>query len=109
MRVDVQRFGGGPASFDEFLATNGLRVEVRERSIKGYSRARFYAYLPDVEAMEHGMLTSVTESGDSATAAVRSLATALQGARIAIKAFAPERRELNVPNELTFPEGWVLE
>lgn len=109
MRIDVIRYGGGSAPFAEFLESNGLRVEVRERSITGYATARFYAHLPGVEVMDRGMFRSSTESGDSPELAVRKLAKALQGERVAIDAYKPERREVDVPNELTFPEGWSLE
>ena len=104
MRVDIHLFGGGEKSLEAFADAHALTMIVRERGEHSsrYGK-RFYAHFDGVEVMDRGMLVTDTGNGDTPEEAIEDYLGRLRGKRIAIRAYRPERVEVDVPNELGKP------
>lgn len=99
MKVTVNRVGGGPVKFSEFLERNGLDIEVQERAKPG-NLARYWCRCrPITEVMKDGMLGSPGGNGETPAEAIADLARAYAGERLAIRAYHDDRREVQCPNE----------
>ena len=98
MSVAIKKFGAGqPETLTEFATLHGLVIEVLERS-RVLGSHRYCASLERVEIMDRSCLIGAHGNGSSPDEAMAAYARELAGRRIAIDAYKPERREIDVPN-----------
>jgi hypothetical protein len=85
-------------TFEEFCATHGLEVVVRERSgVVGTSR--YYAFCDSVDVKEDdGMLTGGVGNGSTKECAVSAYVAGLRGKSIVIGAMTTRRKTIRCPN-----------
>ncbi len=101
MKLRVEYHGGRPAiGLQEFADKYELEMKVRERSAS-IGLSRFYCSFPNVEVMERGMLVGICGNGDTVQAALQDYAKQLAGKCVAIGAYTRERRNVDVPNQVT--------
>ena len=111
----IKRFGAGePETLNGFAEKYGLQILVKERSSSlnrdgrlssGVKFTRYMASLRRqsdsaiVEVMENGMLCGKSGNGDTIEEAASDLARSLAGNRVAIGAYGPDRKNVDVPND----------
>lgn len=100
MKIEMHEVGGGRKSLEAFAEQHGLVMEVRERP-KSFGLARYLAHFKDVEVMRDGVLVGKFGNGDTPDEAIADYARQIEGHRLAYRAYQPDRREMQVPNDLT--------
>jgi hypothetical protein len=99
MKIEIERAGGGPVSFDDFADRNGFVMKVRERAHAVGTNAQCYAHFDHVEVMERGCLVGMYGDGSTPERAIEDYKILLLGRRIAFNAGMPDRREIQCPTE----------
>lgn len=80
---------------DRFAERHDLTLLVMRRSIG--TPHHFYCHFENCEVMQSGMLVGAYGNGHTEAEAISDYATKISGARIAIDAMRPSRREIDVP------------
>lgn len=105
MKIEVERVGGGPVRFSEFVEKHGLKMVVRERrrgqrGPDGEILEPFFASLEGVESKDGRMLCSDSGDGRTPEEAIGQYAAEIRGKRLVVNATSREnRREFEAPNE----------
>jgi hypothetical protein len=113
LKIVMKKFGSDeeekkplPTTLEEFAELHGLTMEVRERSKRQMQfnggLSRYFASFDRVEVMEGGMLSCQSGNGDTPAEAIAAYLPTIVGQRIVVNAMRPSRKEIDVPNELTF-------
>lgn len=98
--MEIKKFGAGePELLMEFADRHKLKLEIRERGADRYKLPRYFASFPNVEVMRDGMLSGGAGNGSTPDEAASDYALQLAGRRVAIDAYKPNRREIDVPND----------
>ena len=103
MKITIKKFGGDvPTEIGAFADFYGLEMVVRERDAGFCTGSRFYAEFMGAEVMERGFLVSCYGDGSSPNEAIAAYAKELAGKRVAIDPMRPQRRNIDVPNDLHY-------
>ena len=82
---------------ERFAVEHGLTMEIHERPRPEGDRGRFYAHFKFCDVMENGCLVGMYGDGATDEDAIRNYAARISLRRIALNAYTPERREIEVP------------
>lgn len=102
MKVEIERIGGAPITFEGFAAKHNLKMLVTERSVDGtliQADSRYYARFDHSETSEGAVLVGTYGDGATPEQAISNYQNILIGKRLVIDAFKKTRREIPCPNE----------
>lgn len=87
----------------DFAQANNLEIEVKERPYLEGHEARYFADFTESEIMENGYLVGAYGDGRTIDEAIAAWAERVSLCRIAVRAYKPDRREIQVPR-LTYTQ-----
>lgn len=103
MQIEKREVGGGIKALHTFADEHELVMELTERP-KAYGLSRWCARFKQVEIKGDGVLIGAHGDGDTQEAAIADYARRIEGHVLVFRAFHPERKEIQVPNDLTVDE-----